>query len=68
MNPTHLEHLIEEVAARSTVGTISVAISKIAEEIAQEALADPTFRSTIRTLVQRRSQALLAQLLAEEEE
>jgi hypothetical protein len=62
MNWTDLDHVIEAVAARS----VRVAISKIAEEIAQEALADPTFRQTIRTLVQRRSLALLAQLLAEE--
>jgi hypothetical protein len=45
------------------VGTVSVAVERLAEEIAREALADETFRRTIRELVRVRSQALLDRLL-----
>jgi hypothetical protein len=50
-------------AGCSPVGTISVAVEELAEEIAREALADETFRRTIRELVRLRSQELLDRLL-----
>jgi hypothetical protein len=41
----------------------SMAVEKLAKEIAREVLADETFRRTIRELVRRRSKALLDRLL-----
>jgi hypothetical protein len=58
-----LERIVEERVGQSLVGSVSVAVDRIAEEIAREALADDTFRRTIRELVRRRSQELLDQLL-----
>jgi len=58
-----LERIVDERVGQSLVGSVSVAVDRIAEEIAREALADDTFRRTIRELVRRRSQELLSQLL-----
>ena len=58
-----LERIVDERVGQSLVGSVSVAVDRIAEEIAREALADDTFRRTIRELVRRRSQELLNQLL-----
>ena len=60
---TMLERIVDERVGQSLVGSVSVAVDRIAEEIAREALADDTFRRTIRELVRRRSQELLNQLL-----
>jgi hypothetical protein len=57
-----LERIVDERVGQSLVGSVSVAVDRIAEEIAREALADDTFRRTIRELVRRRSQELLSQL------
>jgi hypothetical protein len=58
-----LERLVDEVAGRSVVGTVSVAIQTLAEDIAREAMEEPGFREAIRALVRERSRALLADLL-----
>jgi hypothetical protein len=58
-----LEKIVEERVGHTLVGTMSVAVDRLAEEIAREALADETFRRTIRELVRRRSQELLDRLL-----
>jgi hypothetical protein len=58
-----LERIVEERVGHALVGTVSVAVDRVAEEIAREALADPTFRRTIRELVRVRSQELLDRLL-----
>ena len=60
---TTLERIVDERVGQTPVGTVSVAVDRIAEEIAREALADETFRRTIRELVRRRSQELLNDLL-----
>jgi hypothetical protein len=60
-----LEKIVEERVGQALVGTVSVAVDRVAEEIAREALADEAFRRTIRELVHRRSQELLAELLAD---
>jgi hypothetical protein len=57
------ERIVEERVGHALVGTVSVAVDRVAEEIAREALADQTFRRTIRELVRVRSQALLDRLL-----
>ena len=58
-----LEKIVEERVGQTLVGTVSVAVDRVAEEIAREALADETFRRTLRELVRLRSQELLGQLL-----
>jgi len=60
---TLLERIVEERVGQTLVGAVSVAIDKVAEEIAREALSDDTFRRAIRELVQARSQELLDRLL-----
>jgi hypothetical protein len=58
-----LERIVDERVGHALVGPVSVTIDRVAEEIAREALADETFRRTIRELVRVRSQELLDQLL-----
>ena len=58
-----LERIVEARRGHGPAGTISVAVDRIAEEIAREALGDETFRRTIRELVRLRSQELLDRLL-----
>lgn len=57
------ERIVEERVGQAMVGSISVAVDRVAEEIAREALADETFRRTIRELVRVRSQEVLDRLL-----
>ena len=64
---TLLERIVDERVGQPLVGTISVAVDRLAEEIAREALADPDFRRTIRELVSVRSRAILARLLRDGE-
>ena len=61
---TLLEKIVDERVGQTPVGTVSVAVDKIAEEIAREALDDQTFRRALRELVRTRSQKLLDELLA----
>ena len=58
-----LEKIVDERVGQTVVGTVSVAVDGMAEEIAREALADETFRRALRELVRVRSQKLLDQLL-----
>jgi hypothetical protein len=60
---TLLQKIVDERVGQTLVGTVSVAVDRIAEEIAREALADETFRRALRELVRLRSQQLLDQLL-----
>ena len=60
---TLLEKIVDERVGQTLVGTVSVAVDRIAEEIAREALRDETFRRALRELVSVRSQKLLDQLL-----
>jgi len=60
---TPLEQIVEERVGQTVVGTLSVAVDRLAEEIAREALSDETFRRAIRELVRQRSQELLDRLL-----
>lgn len=57
-----LERIVEERVGQVQVSTVSLAVEKIAEEIAREALSDETFRRTLRELVRVRSEALLDRL------
>jgi hypothetical protein len=58
-----LERLVEQRTSEAFLASIGVAVQKVAEEIAKEALADETFRRAICELVKRRSEALLQELL-----
>ena len=58
---TLLEKIVDERVGQTLVGTVSVAVDRIAEEIAREALGDET--RALRELVRVRSQKLLDQLL-----
>jgi hypothetical protein len=60
---TLLEKIVDERVGQTLVGTGSVAVDRIAEEIAREALRDESFRRALRELVRVRSQILLDQLL-----
>jgi hydrogenase maturation factor len=62
---TLLERIVEQRTGEVLVASVGVAVEKVAEEIAKEALADETFRRTIRELVQRRSRELLDELLGD---
>jgi hypothetical protein len=55
--------IVEEHAGHALVGTVSVAVERMAEDIARDALADETFRRALRELVRVRSQELLDRLL-----
>jgi hypothetical protein len=57
------EKIVDERVGQTLVGTVSVAVDRIAEEIAHEALGDETLRRASRELVRVRSQKLLDQLL-----
>ncbi|MBM3220398.1 MAG: hypothetical protein FJZ38_17285 [Candidatus Rokubacteria bacterium] len=61
---TALERIVDERVGQTLVGSVSVTIDRIAEEIAREALADDTFRRMIRELVRLRSRELLDDLLS----
>ena len=63
MGHTLLEKIVEERVGQTLVGTVSVAVDRVGEEIAREALADETFGRTLRELVRLRSQELLDELL-----
>src|SRR6516162_316149 len=60
---TLLEKIVDERVGQTLVGTVSVAVDRIAEEIAREALGDETFRRAMLELVRVRSQKLLDQVL-----
>jgi hypothetical protein len=60
---TLLERLVDERAGHTVTNAVSVAVEKVAEEIAREALSDETFRHALRTMVRTRSQAILDRLL-----
>ena len=60
---TLLERIVEERVGQTAVSAVSIAVDKVAEEIARDALSDATFRRAIRELVRRRSQELLDRLL-----
>jgi hypothetical protein len=62
---TRLDHLIDDVTARTLLTGVSQAVEKIAEEIAKETLKDPEFRKLLQATVKLRARALLEQLLAE---
>ena len=63
MGQTLLEKIVDERVGHTLVGTVSVAVDRVAEEIARDALSDETFRRSLRELVRQRSHALVDELL-----
>ena len=66
MKQSNLDRIIEEVTARSLVGTISISIEKMAEEIAKDILADEAFRESLHALVRAQAKKIMAKLSEEE--
>jgi uncharacterized membrane protein len=60
---TLLERIVDQQVRQTSVGTVSVAVERAAEEFAREMLADEEFRRSLRELVRRRSRALFDRLL-----
>jgi uncharacterized membrane protein len=60
---TPLERIVDQQVRPTSVGTVSVAVERAAEEFAREMLADEEFRRSLRELVRRRSRALFDRLL-----
>lgn len=60
-----LERITDERVTQTVVGSVSTAVDRLADEIAQEALRDESFRRGIRELVHRRSEELLDRLFRE---
>ena len=50
MTKSKLNQIIDEVTARTLVGTVSVGIEKMAEEIAKDILSDEAFRESLHVL------------------
>ena len=61
---TRLERLVDHHVGTPLTATVGLAVEKVAAEIAQDALADETFRRLLRELIRRRAAALLDELLA----
>lgn len=61
-----LETIVDQRVRQTVVRPVSVAVDRMGEEIAREALAGETFRRALRELVRVRSQQLLDQLLENE--
>jgi len=62
-----LDRIIDEVTSRTLVGTVSVSIEKMAEEIAKETLSDEAFRESLHSLVRDAAKRIMAELLAAEQ-
>ena len=67
MNKSRLDQIIDEVTARTLVGTVSLGIEKMAEEIAKDILSDEAFRDSLHALVRTASKKIMAELLATEQ-
>jgi hypothetical protein len=63
-----LERIIEERTGQSYIGTVSVAVERLADEFAREAMADPEFRRSIREMVRAHSKALSESLQGQRRE
>ena len=70
MNQSNLDRIIDEVTARPPrrIGTVSVTIEKMAEEIAKETLSDEEFRESLHALVRAASKKIMARLVEEPSE
>lgn len=55
---SELERIIDQHAGHATVGTVSIAVERMAEELAREVLADDEFRQSFRALVRLRSRQI----------
>ena len=59
---TNLDRIIKEVTSKSLVGTVSISIEKMAEEIAKEILSDEEFRKSLRALTRAAAKQIMADL------
>jgi hypothetical protein len=62
MTESKLNQIIAEVTARTLVGNVSIAVEKMAEEIAKDILADEEFRESLRALTRAAAKRIMADL------
>jgi len=60
--PPTLDALVREATGYVFTSAVRLAIERIAEDIAKDALADEQFKQALRALVQKHAQAILASL------
>jgi hypothetical protein len=61
---TRLDEIIREVTSRTLSGSVSIAIEKMAEEMAKDILADQEFRESLHALIRKASKEIMADLLS----
>jgi hypothetical protein len=62
MKKGQLDGLVREATGYVFTSAVRLAIERIAEDIAKEALADESFKAALRALVQKHSKAILESL------
>ncbi|TMA81667.1 MAG: hypothetical protein E6J72_04890 [Deltaproteobacteria bacterium] len=62
MRESVLERIVRERTAYTTVGTISVAVDRLAEELAREVLADEEFRKSFHALIRSMARDIMDQV------
>jgi hypothetical protein len=62
MKKSNLDRIIDEVTARTLVGSVSIHIEKMAEELAKDILADEEFRESLRALTRQAARRIMADL------
>jgi hypothetical protein len=66
-NQSRLDRIIDEVISRTLVGSVSIGIEKMAEEIAKDVLADEEFRESLHALLRAASKRIMAELTETEQ-
>ena len=62
MRQSVLERIVKERVAYTTVGTVSVALDRLAEELAREVLADEEFRQSFHALIRAAARDIMNEL------
>ena len=62
MRESVLERIVRERTAYTTVGTLSVAVDRLAEELAREVLADEEFRKSFNKLIRSMARDIMDQV------
>jgi len=58
-----LERIVDQQAGLTTVGRVSLAVERAADEFAREVLPDEEFRRTLHELIRRRCGVILRRIL-----
>jgi hypothetical protein len=62
MRQSVLERIVKERVAYTTVGTVSVAVDRLTEELAREVLADEEFRQSFHALIRATARDIMDEL------